>query len=111
MMVICKNCGTDNLATDESCLKCGAPLPHLYPTRSGRVKVPTSAACIAGFTLAIGSIATGFTMLIVAAVGLIFSIVGTVSVRKNCMNGFVFGIAGIVISSIIIVFYLIAFAL
>ncbi len=77
------------------------PAPQAYVPPTNQWPQPTNGYAIAGFVLAIISFAVGMFLSILSTLGLVFSILGLVNVKRyNSGKGL--AIAGIIISSIII---------
>ncbi len=123
--MFCPNCGTQNAEDVKFCANCGAalqpasPAPAVSPAPSQAPVQPmnaqavnpvygaiqsapqkTNGLCIAGFITSMVSILTGG---LTALISLILSIIGVVSAGKKNQKGKGLGIAGTIISAVLIV--------
>ena len=118
--MFCSNCGTQNPDNARFCANCGAGLvmpdintvpqaaPQPAPVIQPSVSIPlkkTNVMCVVGF---IGSMASILLMGLPAIVFLILSIIGIVSANKKGENGRGFAIAGICISLVFVVVWIVA---
>ncbi len=99
--IYCKNCGREVDPKAVVCPNCGAKLDSAE-------KKPVNGIGIAGFVLSIISV-WGGSVFIVPLVGLILSAIGVAQRKKYSANGF--ATAGLVISIVTLVFWLILVAL
>lgn len=100
MAKFCTNCGKELGENDNACANCGTFVNDNKQVVSEMIQKPsgmTNGFSIAGFVLSIISILSCGTT---SVLGLVFSIIGLVNVKKYNNNGKGLAIAGIVISSI-----------
>ena len=118
--MFCTNCGTQNPDNVRFCANCGAAMampdvnnvsqaaPQPAPVMPPFVSIPlkkTNITCIVGF---IGSLASVLLMGLPAVVFLILSIFGLVSANKRDEKGRGFAIAGICISLVFVIVWIVA---
>ena len=121
----CEYCGSHCQASDKFCVNCGADLIHTYiesnnqeisnvdtqPKMMPDIDADTrrwSSAAIVGFVLSlIGMIWSGLVAVVCAVLGLVFSSVGISRTEHNNLKGKGMATAGLVISTIGLVFEII----
>ena len=106
MMKFCPNCGKKVSNDMNFCGDCGASFDNYSNNKNDNVlyqENKTNEMAVVGFILSLFSL---LTCGVLSIPSLIISIVGLNNAKKNNGNGIGFAIAGIVISSIFILFLL-----
>ncbi len=113
-MNYCKNCGLEIPVYANFCAKCGAPkmqevneINNYSHSMYSQNYQSTNPLCVAGITIGIGEIFTSLTMMLFSIIGLTLSIIGLIRCKKLNQKGSGLGIAGIVINSIILFYWII----
>ena len=112
-MKYCENCGTKLKEDDKFCPNCGTKIniEESVITRNDKIQTnspqsKTDGLALAGFILSLTSIlCCGLTSM----PGLIFSIIGLIRAKKENKEGKGLAIAGIVISSIMLLFLILIY--
>lgn len=102
----CPNCGKNIDNNAKFCVNCGSKQSEIKEAKTTTVetnKVPVNGLSITGFVLAMVSLlCCGLT----SPLGLIFSIIGIVKSEKEDSTGKGLAIAGIIISSIMLILFI-----
>lgn len=108
MAKFCCECGKELEENSNTCKNCGNVLEEKKNVNTGQVKNKTNGFAIAGFVISIVSI---FCCGIPSWLGLVFSIIGLVNANKSEGEGKGVAIAGIVISTILLILLISLYAL
>ena len=105
----CYKCGREIEENVSNCPFCGAKQGMHHEEEVHKQAEKFNVLCIVGFALSISSVVLSFSFLTSLA-GLIVSIVGVIDCNKKHERGRVFGIIGIVIGAIGLIFWLFIFS-